>query len=102
MKKLKEDFKGMANLVPMVLAVVICFALLFVGAFVIGEVSDSLTSSIGGYNAAGGSNIVDDIHNTTGNASANWDSALDIVQVVIIITILASAIGAIFLFTRFR
>jgi len=36
------------------------------------------------------------------NISTNWDTNLDIVQVVVIITILAMAIGAIFLFTKFR
>jgi len=36
------------------------------------------------------------------NISGNWDAGLDIVQVVVIITVLASAIGAIFLFTKFR
>jgi len=36
------------------------------------------------------------------NVSGNWDSGIDIVQVVIIITVLAVAIGAIFLFTKFR
>ena len=40
--------------------------------------------------------------NTLNNKAKNWDSTLDIVQVVIIITVLAAAIGAIFLFTRFR
>ncbi len=40
--------------------------------------------------------------NTMGNISENFDSGLDIVQVVIIITILAAAIGAIFLFTKYR
>jgi len=36
-----------------------------------------------------------------GNISDNWNTGIDIVQVVVIITILASAIGAIFIFTRF-
>ena len=47
-----------------------------------------------------------DIQNTTyyriQDISTNQDSTLDIVQVVVIITILAAAIGAIFLFTRWR
>jgi len=40
--------------------------------------------------------------NTLRNNSGKWDSGVDIVQVVIIISILASAIGAIFMFTKFR
>ena len=46
------------------------------------------------------------IENTTytrfGNIATNQDSTLDIVQVVIIISVLATAVAAIFLFTRFR
>jgi len=41
-------------------------------------------------------------YNRMTNISGNWDSGLDIIQVVVIITVLAIAIGAIFLFTRFR
>ena len=39
---------------------------------------------------------------TMNNVSRNLDSGIDIVQVTIIITILAGAVAAIFLFTRFR
>ena len=39
---------------------------------------------------------------SAGNVSDNWNTNLDIVQVTIIITILAAAIGAIFMFTRYR
>jgi len=90
MKKL--DNKGYSNLVPMVLAVVITFALLFIGAYVNGTIHDELNDATDNVNA----------QNTMQNISANWDTGIDIVQVVIIITILAGAIGAIFLFTRFR
>ena len=84
--------KGYSNLVPMVLAIVIVFALLFIGAFVNGTIHDELN----------GATDNTDAQNTMNNASDNYDSALDIVQVTIIITILAGAISAIFLFTRFR
>jgi len=94
-----KNNEGFANLVPMVLAVVITFALLFIGAYVVGEIDQSLTDSM----PSAGSRSV--LQNTTlstmQNVSDNWDSSIDIVQVVIIITILAAAIGAIFLFTRF-
>jgi len=86
------DDKGYSNIVPMVLAVVICFALLFIGAFVNGTMHDELVTATD--NA--------DAERTMSNISGNFDSGIDIVQVVIIITILASAIGAIFMFTRFR
>jgi uncharacterized membrane protein len=90
-QSIRNDY-GMSNLVPMVLAVVITFALLFIGAYVNGTIHDELNSSCDN----------DDAKSTMNNTSQNWDSAIDIVQVVIIITILAGAVGAIFLFTRFR
>lgn len=76
----------------MILAVVIAFALLFIGAFVNGTIHEELEASTDNAQA----------ENTMNNVSDNFDSALDIVQVVIIITVLAGAIAAIFLFTRFR
>jgi len=87
----------------MVLTVVIAFALLFVGLFVNGSISDKLHESMEmtDYNNSKG-HIVNSSFRTINNLSESQDSALDIVQVVIIITILAAAIGAIFLFTRYR
>ena len=84
------------NLVPMALAIVICFAILFVGIFVNGSISDNLVDSLGS------GHIPQTCENRINNISGNQDDAIDIVQVVIIITVLAAAIGAIFLFTRFR
>jgi len=99
--KLKKDTKAFAQLVPLVLSVVITFAILFVGSFINGEIHQNLEDSLT-YQGGG----LDLLENTTSsgmnNTSANYDSALNIVQVVIIITVLASAIGAIFLFTRFQ
>jgi len=92
MKSLWKDLKGYSNLVPMVLAVVITFALLFIGAYVNGTIHNELDQATDNTDA----------QNTMNNISGNWDTGIDIVQVVIIITILAGAIGAIFLFTRFR
>ena len=100
-RKLRKDVHAFAQLVPMVLAVVIVFAILFVGIFVNGEISSSLTDTYP-------STVTDRdmLENTSvnrmGNISTSQDSAIDIVQVVIIITILASAIAAIFLFTKFQ
>lgn len=87
-------------MVPMVLAIVICFAILFVGIFVNGEINQSLKDT---YPSATNRNPIQNMSvNRMDNISTNEDSALDIVQVVIIITVLAGAIAAIFLFTRFR
>ena len=106
LQKLLKDNKGFSNLVPMVLAVIIVFALLFIGAYINGTIQNELSTSIGtsgGGNANNGSRAIEnDTKATFNNTSGNWDGALNIVQVVVIITILAAAIGAIFLFTRFR
>ena len=88
----KLDINAFSNLVPMVLAVVITFALLFIGGYVNGVIHTELDAATDNADAQW----------TMDNVSNNWDSTLDIVQVVIIITVLAAAIGAIFLFTRFR
>ena len=102
LRKLVDNLKGYSQIIPLVLAVVIVFAILFVGIFVNSEISDSL---LGTYPDSP-TGVTGDIQNRSiqrmGNISHNEDSALDIVQVVIIITILASAIAAIFMFTRFR
>jgi hypothetical protein len=99
-RRLYENKMGFAQLVPMVLAVVITFAVVFIGAYVNGEIDQSLEDAMP---TAGSRSILqNNTLSTMDNVSGNWDSSLDIVQVVIIITLLASAIGAIFLFTRFR
>jgi hypothetical protein len=89
---------GFSNLIPLVLAVVITFAVLFIGGYVNGQISQSLADTYP-TNATG---IQADTLNTMNNTSSNWDASLNIVQVVIIITVLAAAIGAIFIFTKFR
>ena len=90
-----ENEKGFSNLVPMVLALTITFALLFIGAYINGTIHDELNGSLD----TGPS--MDDARATMNNTSDNWDATLNILQVVIIITVLAAAIGAIFLFTRY-
>ena len=92
MRSIFRNKDGFTQLVPMVLAVGIAFAMLFIGGFINGTIHQELEDSTTNTNA----------ESTMNNISANWDSSLDIVQVVIIITVLAMAVGAIFLFTRFR
>jgi len=92
MKQFKENEEGFTQLVPMIMAIVIVFALLFVGSFIIGTISEELEASV---------DADSDAINTMGNISENWDTSIDLMQVTIIITILAGAISAIFLFTRF-
>ena len=93
--KLREDKTAFASLVPMVLAIVIGFALLFIGGYINGVIHQELNGALPQTNSN------DNARATMNNTGENWDSTLNIVQVVIIITVLAAAIGAIFLFTRF-
>jgi len=89
LKKLNKQ--AFTNLVPTVLVIVIVFAILFIGAYVNGTIHESLETA--------SSNT--DAEHSMNNISTNYDSSLDIVQIVIIISLLAMAIGAIFMFTRF-
>ena len=94
----KLDDRAFSNLVPLVLAVIIGFALLFAGSYITGTIHTELEDSFG----ASPTTVETKYVGTMNNISYNLDSTIDIVQVTIIITILAGAIGAIFLFTRFR
>ena len=98
--KLVKNKHGYAALVPMILAIIITFAILYIGAYVNGTVNDELGESFGSVHKRESAKGI--AYARMNNTSWNFDSALDIVQVTIIITVLASAIGAIFLFTRFR
>jgi len=90
--------KGYTAIVPAVLAIIIAFAILFIGAYINGTITQELQDTF----PAASNGRQNATMSTMNNTSGNWDSAIDIVQVVIIITILAMAVGAIFIFTRFR
>ena len=97
--QLAKNNNAMSNLLPIALAIVVGFALLFIGSFVNGEIRQSLEDSMP---AAGSrSKVQNSTLESQKNITTNFDSSVDIVQIVIIITLLAAAIGAIFLFTRF-
>jgi len=98
MRQLKENNKGFAQLVPMVMAVILVFAILFVGAFINGAINDELEDTFPA--AASRTTQQNDTLNTMSNITGNWDTGIDLMQVTIIITILAGAIAAIFLFAR--
>ena len=99
-KKFIQDDSALSNLVPLALAIIITFAILFIGGFVNGQISQSLLDTYPA--AASRTHLQNRSVNAQNNISANWDSSLSIVQVVVIISLLAAAIGAIFIFTRFR
>jgi len=101
----QDDKNAFANIVPMVLSVIIIFAILFIGGYINGVIHGELNNALDSTTGGNAFNYTRLMENSTraglNNTSGNWDSTLNIVQVVIIITILAAAIGAIFLFTRF-
>jgi len=88
LKKLTEQ--AFSQLVPTILVIVIVFAVLFIGGYVNGTIHQELEDI----------STNTDAESTMDNISVNYDSSLDIVQIVIVISLLAMAIGAIFLFTR--
>jgi hypothetical protein len=95
-----KDDNGFTMLVPLVLGVIIAFAIIFIGAYVNGVIHQELEDSMP---VAGSRSVLqNNTLSTMSNVSSNWDSGLDIVQITIIITILSSAVAAIFLFTRLR
>ena len=81
---------GFTFIVPMTMAIVIGFAMLVIGAYVIGTIGSSLEDSF----PAGGARS--DLENRTisliGNVTDGFSSVVDIEIVVIIITALSMAI----------
>jgi len=98
--KFTRSDDGYTEIIPLVLAIVIVFALLYVGVFVIGAIHENLDESMNTDATARAENTR--TRGRLNNTSDNLDDAVDIIQVTIIITVLATAIGAIFMFTRFR
>ena len=87
------DTRAFAFIVPMTLAIVVGFAILAVGAYVVGEVSSTLEESF----PAAASRTVNQ-NNTIlllGNITDGFSDVVDIEIVVIIITALSMAIFAI-------
>jgi len=69
LRRLLRNKNGMTNLIPAVLAVVITFAVIFIGSFVNGEIDDALEDS---YPAAASRNVVqNNTLNTMSNKAGN-------------------------------
>ena len=93
MKKIKINTKGFSFIVPMTLAIVVGFAILAIGGYVVGEVSDTLESSFPA--PASRTLTQNDTLSLLGNITAGFSSVVDIEIVVIIITALSMAIFAV-------
>ena len=100
-KSLTDSEEGYTYIIPLILSVVIVFALLYVGSFIGGTLRNELVDSYGV--VAGSPFVMENISiNMMSNISSDFEGSMDIIQVAVIITILATAIGAIFMLARFR
>jgi flagellar biosynthesis protein FlhB len=93
MRKIKLNQKAFSFIVPMTLAIVVGFAIMAVGGYVVGEVSSTLEDSFG--TATSRSANENDTVNLLGNITGGFSDVVDIEIVVIIITALSMAIFAV-------
>ena len=92
-QRVKLDDKGFAFIVPMTLAIVVGFAILAIGGYVVGEVSSTLEDSFPA--AASRTSNQNDTISLLGNVTDGFSDVVDIEIVVIIITELSMAIFAV-------
>jgi hypothetical protein len=99
LRKLRNDERGFTFLVPLTIAIVITFALLIVGAFVIGTVGSSLQADSSmvwsKYTSMPARAFVNRTNNALGNFSQGYSDTGNIIKVVAIITAIGMAIMAI-------
>jgi hypothetical protein len=95
----KFDTKAFSFIVPMTLAIVVGFAIMAIGGYVIGEVSTTLEDTYPTNNATGGNDWRTENQNETvillGDITGGFGDVVDIEIVVIIITALSMAIFAV-------
>ena len=99
LRKLRNDEGGFTFLVPLTIAIVITFAVLIVGAFVIGTVGSSLQADASmnwaKYTNTRARTFVNLTNNALGNFSQGYSDTGNIIKVVAIITAIGMAIMAI-------
>lgn len=89
----KLNTKGFSFIIPMTLAIVVGFAILAIGGYVVGEVSSTLEDSFPA--AASRTTNQNDTVDLLGNITEGFSGVVDIEIVVIIITALSMAIFAV-------
>lgn len=92
-QKIINDEGGFSFIVPMTLAIVVGFALLIAGAYVLGTMGSALEDSFG--TATGRTSGENETVNLMGNITGGFGDVVDIEIVVIIITAISMAILAI-------
>jgi hypothetical protein len=92
-QKFRNDEGGFSFIVPMTLAIVVGFALLIAGAYVLGTMGSALEESFG--TATSRSLNENETVNLMGNITTGFGDVVDIEIVVIIITAISMAILAI-------
>ena len=97
---LRKNKAGGLGLVPMIMAVVIAFVLIYVGLYITGTIHDEAIADFGVplTRSTGANRSLTAMNNT----SDNFVSGLNIINIAIIITIFASIIGAIMLFVKYK
>lgn len=94
MKKLLRNKKGFSFIVPMTLAIIVGFAIMAIGGYVVGEIDTTLEDSF----PAAATDRTTNQNNTIlllGNITEGFSDVVDIEIVVIIITALSMAIFAV-------
>ena len=92
--RLVEDDKGMIQMLPTVaFAVVMLFAITYIGTYINGTIASELVDSYGA--AASRTNLENKSVNTLENLTSKYDSTLDIVVIAAIVTVLTLPLMAI-------
>ena len=92
-REFKKDLKGFTWLIPFTMAIVVAVSLLVVGAYVVGEITDTLESTFPA--AASRTDNQKRTVNLLGNITDGFADVVDIEVVVMIIVGLSMAIFAI-------
>lgn len=94
-----EDDKAFTFLIPFTFAIIVTISLLVIGAYVVGEISDTLEATFPTNNATGAGDFRSTNQNKTvnllGNVTDGFADVVDIEIVVMIITGLSMAIFSI-------
>ena len=91
---IKEDKNAMIAMLPtLAFAIIILFAIAYIGTYMNGTIASQLVDSYG--TATGRTELENESVNTLGNLTASYDSTLEIVVVAAIITVLTFPLMAV-------
>ena len=97
-REIKADESGMIQMLPTVaFAVIMLFAILYIGTYINGTISSTLVASYG----ASPTSLETRSINTMTNLTGNYDDIIEIVTVAAIITVLTIPLMAVVALKRF-